>query len=139
MEYDEILEKAGETGLYQAFIFSTLIFGTVFFGAETMATNFLAPHHEHWCKIDALQNFTAEEQKYISIPFTDDGKYSSCEVYDLQWNNFTYADYANWNRSLYEGFKTKECSEYVFDYTEFDSTVGSEVSEILYHYFPFRF
>ncbi len=131
MEYDQILEKAGETGLYQIFIFSTLALGTMFYCAEIMANNFIAPHHEHWCKVEALQNLTAEEQKYISIPYNSEGQYSSCDVFDIQWENFTSTDFSNWNRSLYEGYKTKECSEYVFDYSSFDSTIGSEVSNII--------
>ena len=128
MDYEQILKKAGDTGIYQVFVVATLVLCTMYYGAETFSSNVSAPHHEHWCKVEALQNLTTEEQKYISIPYENGDEFSSCEVYDLSWDNFTYTDFLNWNRTYHENSKTKECSEYTFDTSVFKSTVASEVS-----------
>ena len=33
------------------------------------------------------QNFSHDQQKYISVPYDSDGEYDSCKVYDLEWDN----------------------------------------------------
>ena len=44
----------------------------------------------HWCYVPRLANFSYEEQKQIAIPYdNDEDDYSTCEMYDINYDNLT--------------------------------------------------
>ncbi len=129
MGYEDTIAHAGSLGLYQVCVFMTLALATVYYNAEIIANNFITPHHEHWCNVDILHNFTKLQQQNIAIPFTSDSQYSSCEVYDLPWNNFTQQEFETWNRSAHKNTPVVKFQDWKFDDSLFKS---SAVSKVMY-------
>ena len=130
MEVEDIFKSVGEFGTFQKLLLLGMATFPCFHNMQHAAWNFIAPHHPHWCKIDAIQSYPEAEQKYISVPYdddTDDG-YDMCHMFNLPWNNYTPSEYDNWNRSIMtEGVDTRKCNEWMYD-DSFRATIISEVS-----------
>ena len=65
-----------------------------------------------------------EPYHYIST-----GDYSKCEMYNLDYNKYSYDELANWNRSEMVGgndTSVVQCSSWMFD-----SSVTSVVSKVM--------
>ena len=77
--------------------------------------------------MSGLEAFPYDVQKYVGIPFDDDGEYDSCSMYDINYENFTNEEIYNWNRTQLDNATTRECSSWVFDQSEFVTTINSEV------------
>ena len=41
-----------------------------------MAIAFLGLPVDHWCEVPALENLSAEQQKYIAAPYEENGQFS---------------------------------------------------------------
>ena len=130
MEYEDVLQSIGEFGLYQKSILLVLAVYPLFQGLHTNGWNFFGGHHEHFCYVPELANFSSDVQRYISIPFTEGStdQYESCNMFDLQYDNFTCLDFAMWNRTVVsESAGVKECNHWTFITSTFYSTITSEV------------
>ena len=126
MSFDAVFEYIGSCGVYQIALFIFLALPGIFSGYQSMAMTFLGPFQDHWCKIDALKNYTDIQQKYIAIPYdAEKHQYAQCEYYDLPYSNLTDQDFAlwNWTTSPYrDNISTVSCEEWSFDTTEYSNT-----------------
>ena len=130
MEFEQILKNVGEFGKFQKLVLLFLAIVPLLQGYHSNGWNFMGGAHEHWCKVDELQNFTSYQQKYISIPYEgkSDENFESCEVFNLPWQNYSMEDYDTWNRSVRTGDAgVVECNQWTFDSSTFESTISSEV------------
>ncbi|KAL7734806.1 hypothetical protein ACLKA6_011088 [Drosophila palustris] len=98
-DFDDLLPQIGEFGLYQIILFLLMIpfcfiASYVYLGQIFMTL----PPENFYCFVQELSLIDSEEQrKELSIPKQDDGTYSHCHMYDL---NYT-AVYKAKNRSEY--------------------------------------
>ncbi len=115
-------------GRYQKMLIFLLTSYVVLHGVNLNIWNFVGGHHSHWCKVDELLHLGEDQQKYIAIPYEDDSQedFSSCDMFDLDWGNYSAEDFQVWNRSLHQG-QADQCHQWVFDNTLFTSTIISEV------------
>ena len=60
--------------------------------------NFVILEPLHWCNVPWLANFSHEQQKYIAIPYDEDGEYDKCHRFDFDFDNMTEDDFYSWNR-----------------------------------------
>ncbi len=134
MEYDDVFQYIGEAGLYQIMLYILLGLQSYFGGVIGLTPNFMNYVQEHWCYVKRLENYPHDYQKYVAIPFVNDDNenYDSCKVYDIDYDNLTDQDIIQWNRSLVEaaGTPTRDCDTWVYDKSEFISTVISDVSKL---------
>jgi len=106
---------------------------------EMMVVNFLAPHHPHWCRVPQLEHLPSDFQRAAAIPWDfEKDTYSSCRMYDLPSENFTYVAemYQENNVPGLEDYfdligtdniSSTSCSKgSTFDYSQFHRTVISE-------------
>ena len=66
-DFDQIFKYIGEAGLFQIIVYVLLGLPSYFSGYQNIAMTFLAPDQEHWCRIDELQAYPYEQQKYIGM------------------------------------------------------------------------
>ena len=129
MRIQEAFMKVNSYGVFQKIILFVLAISGGFQGMQTTASNFITTTHEKWCRIPQLQNFSHEQQKYISIPQDSDENYDGCNAYDLNWNDYTTRDFVNWNRTLMsDGASTVPCNDFVFARDIFIESANSKVS-----------
>lgn len=131
---DEAFELAGGMGVYQWMVF--LLVGIVaVFSAESVNVNFIGGTQEHWCYVPELYNFSFNEQKFIAIPSDDDSEYSECEMFNLNYSQYSHHDFLHWNRSLVESAPRTECPHgWMYDQSQYVETVTSRVSHLLPEY-----
>ncbi|XP_067845367.1 solute carrier family 22 member 2-like isoform X3 [Heptranchias perlo] len=92
--FDDILEEAGEFGIYQKRIFFLICLTTAMFSYLYVGIIFLAITPNHWCRspgVDELRNkcgWSLEEEWNYTLPpdSADSSLYSRCERYDIEWN-----------------------------------------------------
>lgn len=129
--FDDIYDYIGHIGLYQILLYAVLALGGVAFGIVSVAPNFLAYTPMHWCHVTRLENYPYEWQRYVAIPYADTGSdvYDSCHMFDLEYENLTDYDIANWNRSALDvdDIGVRECAIWTYDKSEFVSTIVMEV------------
>ncbi len=132
MEYDNIFQHIGESGFYQVGILLLLGLLSLFAGINSITSNFYAYPQQHWCHVRRLENYPHDWQKYVAIPNGNDSRYKSCIMYDLDYDAMSDDVIRKWNRSLIitEDTPTRECSVWVFDQSEFVSTILSEVTRM---------
>lgn len=139
MKYDELYQFIGHMGRFQWIIFSVM-FAVAMFCMEGLNMIFVGADMDHWCLIEPLSDLPPEKQKYVGIPGekfddeTDDViKYSSCEMFDVNWTLFTFDELVNWNRSQWLINKengtvaVKKCAAWNYDRSVFTSTIISRV------------
>lgn len=96
-DFDDLLPEIGEFGLYQKIMFLLMIpfcfiAAFVYLGQIFMTL----PPENYYCFVQELSLIDSEEERMmLSIPKEDDGSYSHCQMYDL---NYT-AVYKSENRS----------------------------------------
>ena len=138
VRFEDVLQECGDFGLFQKTVMTLIMPFALLHAMQTAGSNFLVPHHEHWCKISALEHLPYHMQKDLAIPYNSDDsedEYSSCEMFNLEWNNFTMADFESWNRTLMtNGASQTECSKYVYDYTDYTKTCSSQVRYVFFQY-----
>ena len=80
MKFDDVIEKTGALGWFQIYAFILVgCFG--FWTYHGVAAPFVVFRLDHWCHVTELSNLSMEEQKYIGIPYDDDGEYQTCKRY----------------------------------------------------------
>ena len=129
MDYDAALRQVGDFGPYQLIVCLSVMYYQANHGMQNAVVNFISAHQRHWCKVDAVQNLTEQQQKYIAIPYSDGERlHDSCSYFDLPWTNFTQDDFETWNRTaMTDGVGGRKCTQWVYDYSEYDATISSEV------------
>ncbi|KAL5284853.1 hypothetical protein ACFFRR_006894 [Megaselia abdita] len=85
---------------------------------------------DHWCVVPGRNNtnFTLEEWKNITLPSEknnrDEDKYSSCQMYDINFEEVKDWDYTKWN---YSDLSKSECKHgYDYDRTWYKETIPSD-------------
>ncbi len=132
INYEDVLKSIGELGLYQKLLISALICYPLMHSINTSVWNFIGSYHDHWCLVRPLQQFAYHQQKYIAIPYANDDstEFNSCQMFDLNWANYSVHDFENWNRSaVAENSTTIQCENWVFDSDAFESTLSSQVNK----------
>ena len=142
MQFDEVLKDVGGFGPFQWRIWlgTCLVFfcGVMF----NLAQVFLGGESDHWCLAPELDAFNCtrwsldeaqctETTKSIAIPLSKDSnlkyEYENCVRYNLTGVNLEDW-YPGWNITDYTNV-TMECdSGWVYDTTQFKTTIISEVS-----------
>ena len=132
MEYNKVFEYIGQSGFYQIGIILLLGVSWLLSGFYNIASNFYAFPQEHWCHVARLESYPHDWQKYVAIPYVEgsEDEYESCVVYDLDYANLTDDVIRSWNRShmISDDTPTRDCDGWVFDQSEYISTIQSEVS-----------
>ena len=65
MHFDEIFLYIGEIGLYQALLYVLLGMPSYFSGYMDMSMSILGYTSKHWCRVEELQEFPYDQQKYV--------------------------------------------------------------------------
>ncbi len=113
------------------FLFFLLGLPSYLAGPISIIPNFAGYTQKHWCYVEGLQTYPHDWQKYVAIPNVDgnEEQYDSCIMYDLDYENMTDDVIRNWNRSLMisDDTATRDCGAWVYDKSEFVSTIVSDV------------
>ena len=73
MKFEEIWAKIGGFGKYQKLILASYAVFPVLHIMNHTSWNYIAPgHHNHWCKIQSIEEFPEDTQKHIAIPYDSD-------------------------------------------------------------------
>jgi len=133
MEKQDLNTVIGDIGPYQWQVFIT-VFIFAIYTADAIHIIFIAGKMPHWCRVPGLDNLPYDVQKNVAIPAesTDhDGsvKYSSCEMFSLDYSAYNRSEFYGWNRSLMVTNETSvvRCSEWTYDQSQFLSTIVSKV------------
>ena len=95
MSFDEIFDHIGGMGHYQIALFAIIELQCMFNAFHAMAAIFLVPDQDHWCSVNTLTSLPYDVQKQVAIPQTDNG-YENCDYYLLNYDNYTDAQYCDW-------------------------------------------
>ncbi|XP_068248927.1 organic cation transporter protein-like [Palaemon carinicauda] len=128
--FDEALELAGSWDRYQKWVFFIAYASQIFCGMHAVSAAFLGATPEHWCRVPGLPEETVEDSKLLrnlTIPWSPDEGYSKCEYYDIKDYNQTLGEFKQ-NRLNVSDREIHRCSSWVFDDTEFQSTLVSDFS-----------
>ena len=144
MDFDRLLETAGDTGVYQITLF-LLISVMEFVAIDSFSINFIAARMDHWCHVDQLSNISFVEQRILAVPPRNEKLsptgYSQCLRYDPI--NAVAAGNVIWNASMEmisdgnvdemttvgSGRRSIACDDgWTYDRSMFVSTIVSEVS-----------
>ena len=144
MYFEEIFEYVGGVGFYQIFLMF-YIFALGLVSIDAIRMNFVGGSMRHWCNILELQNFTHQDQLRIGIPFMDSGNtsYSKCYRFPLDYSKYSLEELMNWDRESMTGNFSQndwvKCdSGWVFDQSDFVSTIASQVSHNALYFFTFH-
>lgn len=135
MKFIKVFDYIGHIGLYQGLLYLMLVLFPFFNGFHNLSSNFFAAHQDHWCYIPRLENFSFDTQRYVAVPYLEgsgeEGEYDSCSMYDLDYESLTDEEVLTWNRTEHNFTDTIPCSSWVFDQSEFISTINSQASLLL--------
>ncbi|KAK2140709.1 hypothetical protein LSH36_1273g00024, partial [Paralvinella palmiformis] len=128
LSFNDVFKYIGDTGFYQILLYFVVCLPSFFNGIQNMSANFFAAPMDHWCKIPRLGNFSFETQKKVAIPYVEDDptEYQSCQMYDLYYDNLTDDQILNWDRNITRNTSLIDCTEWIFDRSEFISTINSK-------------
>ena len=127
MEKRDLNTYIGDMGPYQWRVFIT-VFIFAIYAADAIHIIFIAGKMPHWCRVPELDDLPYDIQKNVAIP-AHDGKYSSCEMYSLNYSIYNHSDFYTWNRSLMmaDEMSIAKCSQWTYDQSQFLSTIVSKV------------
>ncbi|XP_064095816.1 organic cation transporter protein-like [Macrobrachium nipponense] len=128
--FDEALEHAGSWDRYQKWVFFIAYASQIFCGMHAVSAAFLGATPDHWCQVPGLPEETDEDPSLLrnfTIPWSPDDGYSRCEYYDIKDYNRTLAEFKQ-NKLEVRPQDTRRCSSWVFDDSEFPSTLVSDFS-----------
>ncbi|XP_010634371.1 solute carrier family 22 member 11 isoform X2 [Fukomys damarensis] len=126
MAFEELLERAGGVGLFQALQVATLLLPAIFTPFHLLLENFSAavPDHRCWTHIldngsEIPANLTHEALLAVSIPLGPDQRPHPCRRFrQPQWQLLD-PNTANWSEAA-----TEPCEErWVYDHSTFTATV----------------
>ena len=83
------------------------------------------------CEVDDLVELPHSQQKCVSIPLDEDGEdYDTCEYYVQNYSMYNNMELMQRNCTHYadEGLYREECTSWVYDQSQYLTTITSEVS-----------
>ncbi|XP_051868465.1 solute carrier family 22 member 2-like [Pristis pectinata] len=91
--FDNLLEEAGEFGLFQKTTFTLICITSAMFSYLYIGIVFLAITPEHWCRSPGVSELRAncgwsqEEERNYTVPhgLAEGSSYSRCHRYDVEW------------------------------------------------------
>lgn len=130
MDMDDILPQVGEFGTYQKLMLWLVCLPACFpcgFGAFNQL--FMANEPDHWCRVSLLSNLSYEEQRNLSVPFTN-GTYEKCRRYSVNWLRILEDSGGKFeNVVVNESWPTESCKEgWVYDKSTVESSIVIDVS-----------
>lgn len=130
MDMDDLLPQVGEFGTYQKLMLWLVCLPACFpcgFGAFNQL--FMASVPEHWCKVSKLLNFTKDEQRNISIPFTNTS-FERCRRYAVNWTKILDENGGSLDGiEANSSWSTEVCKEgWVYDKSPGQSSIVIDVS-----------
>ncbi|XP_076077828.1 organic cation transporter protein-like [Mytilus galloprovincialis] len=132
MHFDEILEKIGEFGLYQKFLYTLLCIPGISAGVFMVISVFLLGIPDHRCVIPGYENDTYTIQNdyhqslvnhYIPKPTEEKKKYDECSYWAFNSSTVLFD-----NESRPINASTVKCTKWVYDDAIFASTFSSEMN-----------
>jgi len=129
IEFEVLLEKLGEVGLYQWILFITLSYCNIIGGFCNLSPVFITNTPDYRCNVPPIDNssiypnLSENDILNLTTPFDDYNlKYERCYRYNYDLNNCT-GDYSCVNKSA----DTIPCDQgYYFDNSTFTETVVTE-------------
>ena len=135
MQFADVFDHIGHIGLYQVLFYLLAALFPFFNGMHNMSVNFFAAYMDHWCRVPRLGNFSYDTQRYVAIPYSDEGgqqegaEYDTCSMYDLDYDSLTDQQILAWDRNLTQNASVISCTQgWIFDQSEFVSTIDSKVT-----------
>lgn len=138
MTKSDLNEYIGEIGVYQWRVFIVVFLFTIYC-TDSIQIVFLGADMAHWCRVRELSDLPHDVQKNVAIPSraTDHDsvvEYSSCEMFSLNYSAYDRSQFYSWNRSLVANdTPTVKCSEWIYDQSQFTSTIVSKVRNARLH------
>jgi len=141
MSNSDVNTFIGDFGLYQLRIFLA-VFVLGVYTVDSIHIIFIAGKMFHWCRVPELVDLPADVQKNVAIPTSvhstvdhhDDSmiKYSSCEMFSLNYSVYNRTQFYSWNRTLMTSNNTPvvKCSQWTYDQSVFTDTIVSKVTKI---------
>ncbi|KAG1671593.1 Organic cation transporter protein [Nymphon striatum] len=126
---EELVEK--KTGWWQKLAMIGLGIVTFLIPGQHLSMPFYAPQVDHWCsKPTDFQNLSTNLWRNYSLPTgkSTEGKmtYSSCKMFDIDYENVSVADYVSFMANLKDQNKTisvKSCSSWSYNKSEWKETI----------------
>lgn len=127
---DDILPQVGEFGTYQKLMLWLVCLPACFpcgFGAFNQL--FMVAIPDHWCKVPMLSNLSFEQQKNLSIPFSN-GTYDRCRRFSVNWTQILEDSGGTFeNVSSDEFWPTERCGDgWIYDRTSGENSIVIDVS-----------
>jgi len=133
MTANDLNAYIGELGTYQLRVVAA-VFLLITYTADSIYIIFIAGKMSHWCRVSELVDLPYDVQKNVAIPSQSEDddlsiKYSSCEMFSLNYSIYNHSQFYSWNRSLMISNHTPivHCSQWTYDQTQFTSTIVSKV------------
>jgi len=130
---DDVNSYIGDFGVYQLRVFIVMCVMSLI-SLESIHIVFIGADMPHWCHVPELYELPYDVQKNVAIPAESvnrDGyiEYSSCEMFSLNYSVYNRSQFYNWNRSLIITNDTSvvECSQWMYDQSQFISTIVKKV------------
>lgn len=139
MDFEEILTKIGEFGLYQRKLFLFILLPYSFLSAWFhILPYFMISAPDHWCHVASLQHLPQTVQSKLIRPLEPDSSGqmnpSRCRMYDLDYQHlFATSGFINESAatavfSSHRTNRTRPCSDgWQYDLSEFDETLVTHV------------
>ncbi len=130
--FDELLEHAGDFGLYQKRISLLGSLPILLLAFVLIGVVFLGYTPEHWCKTAGLREkcaFSEQQVRDLTVPRTGSrGAFSKCVKFDALWNRSALTCNVSIDRSVFTTNSTHliSCNE-GWAFNENRSTVVTEV------------
>ena len=129
-DFDSVFKHVGGFGRFQIISFLLLFFASYVYGYLSIATVFLAPRVDHWCRNDALTDLPPDIQRCVGVPF-ESNSFSMCTQFVLPRSYTIPDDVYNCdvtNRTLNtESMDIEDCNEWEYDRSVFTETAVTEV------------
>lgn len=128
MKFEDLYQHTGQMGWFQWNIIILLFLFTMS-TIESITMIFVGADMPHFCQVEELENLSYDLQKHIAIPLDANGASSSCEMFHLDYSNYSTEDYLTWNRTLMLDNNTGvvPCSKWIYEQVVFVSTIVSRV------------
>ena len=132
MKFENVLDDINGFGRFQKMIIAISFISRFSLPCHFMLNNFIAVVPSHYCNLTALdedgevfRNLTPQEQITVGIPLREDGKLSSCQMYEEPQYHLLLGD-SNDTQA-----QTVPCQGgWVFDNSTFKSTLASQVRHV---------
>ena len=124
--YDDVFAVVGGFGKFQKIVTVIMSLASVLYGIQHFLINLISFEPNHWCEVSSLLHLNSTKQRQLAIPWDkENSEYSSCEMFDINYDNYTQDELENFTRPM--NASLKKCAAWVFDNSSFQSTMVTEV------------